>query len=167
MYGWIGLNYMTISKIKHNWCNAQVHFPFEHVMRGREIQDKHCINCLTTLDHQTATWWMPGKVPPSCFCFCLYRFWELLFLIFHFLFTNFGFWPFFWKNNPILRISASDLYNKIGCTNKPLPKEITIESKRKFILVVSRSPHLTKAWLPWVLERCVFRVVLFRCEHIF
>ena len=24
-------------------------FPFEHVMQGREIQDKHCKNCLSTV----------------------------------------------------------------------------------------------------------------------
>ena len=98
---------------------------------------------------------MPWKVLP-CFCFCLYRFQELIFSIFHFLFTNFGLWPFFSEKKKTIQYQGSLHLIFIMKINR-LHKQATCErkqSKSRFIFVVSRSPYLTKAWLPWVLEMC-------------
>ena len=44
------------------------------------------------------------------------------------------------KNNPIVRISASDLYDKIGCINKPLPKENSWKQTQVYFGFVQISP---------------------------
>lgn len=83
---------------------------------------------------------MPWKVLP-CFCFCLYRFQELIFSIFHFLFTNFGLWPFFSEKKKTIQYQGSLHLIFIMKINR-LHKQATCErkqSKRRFILVISLS----------------------------
>lgn len=87
---------------------------------------------------------------------CLGKF----FLVFAFVCTasrscfSRSFWPFFLKKtiqyqgslHLIFIMKINRLHKQATCKRK--------QSKRRFILVVSRSPYLTKSWFPWVLEMC-------------
>ena len=145
MYGWIGLNYMMISKMKHKWFNVHVHFPFEHVMQGREIQDKHCKNCLSTVASSNCN--LENALESSSLFLLLFV--PLPGVVFLDRFDL-----FFLKKtiqyqgslHLIFIMKINRLHKQATCKRK--------QSKRRFILVVSRSPYLTKSWFPWVLEMC-------------
>ena len=116
--------YMMISKMKHKWFNVHVHFPFEHVMQGREIQDKHCKNCLSTV--ASSNFNLENALESSSLFFLLFvPLPGVVFLDLPFPLHKFWVVTFFFLKKTIQYQGSLHLIfiNEISCTNKPLLKE--------------------------------------------
>ena len=79
----------------------------------------------------------------------------LFFSVFHFHFTTFGWRPFSEKTiqGSLHLICTINRLSHFRKNTKQMQKQARW---RKYIKVVSRSPHPSKAWLPWVLWNVCF-----------